>query len=112
IDNGAGLQWSNLSLAAGGSTTISSFVSFGATAVVVPTPTPSGAPTATPTATPTPVAVPPPPPPAIPEADPLLLVGGGLSGLAGYVAFQLRHARPRRRRAEAGAGRPSPPDPC
>jgi hypothetical protein len=75
IDNGAGLQWSNLTIAAGQSTTISDYLSFGATPVVINPPPPSG------------------PPAQVPEGDTLVLVGTGLAGLAGYASLRWRARR-------------------
>jgi hypothetical protein len=79
-DNGAGLQWSAISIGAGLSSTISNFLSFGATPIV------AGGPPAAPA------------PPPIPEASTVLLFGGGLSGLASYAALRLRARRGRSHR--------------
>jgi hypothetical protein len=100
IDNGAGLQWSNVSIAAGQSTTISDYLSFGTSPVAIATDTPT--PTNTPGG-PTPTKTPPPPPPTptpkppaeVPEADTLLLFGGGIGGLATWVGWQWRKVRAR-----------------
>jgi hypothetical protein len=70
IDNGAGLQWSNISLAASQCTTISDWLSFGARPVNPAAPTH--------------------PPSEVPEADTLLLLGGGIGGLATWLGWQWR----------------------
>lgn len=86
IDNGAGLQWSNVAIPAGQSTTISNWLSFGTTAVVVPTPTPT--PTATPVGpTPTPTSTPvgPTPTPTTPAGTPTPTSTPGAGPLLGNI---------------------------
>ena len=83
IDNGAGLQWSNVLVPPSGATTISDYVTFGAQPVQ-PTP---------PAGTPVPTPIPGPPPAQVPEGDTLVLVGTGLLGLAGYAGLLWRTRR-------------------
>lgn len=45
------------------------------------------------TPTPTPTGQPPAPPPVVPEASTLILLGGSATGLAAYVALQIRARR-------------------
>jgi hypothetical protein len=66
------------------------------TSTFTPTPTSTSTPTSTPTPTGTPSAAPPDTPdapPVVPEAATATLVLTGLSGLAGYVALQMRARR-------------------
>jgi len=86
LDNGAGLQWSNIVLGPNQSTTVSSWVSFGTAPVAVPTatstptggvasPTPTQTRTVVPTATPTNAPPPPPPPPTATSIPPGVVLG-------------------------------------